>query len=227
MNSQAKKRLTLVGLIVVVVALVLFAVLGASGTARSLTVAEAAAGEYDGKKVQVSGTVVDDSYVTEGTTAVFEIYDEDDPSATLAVRYDGALPSSFGNGVTAICTGTVEGGTLTCTELVTKCPSKYESAEGAVTVETLVNNASAYADTEVKVAGYVTEGTLADVSADVRFNLNSQGSSIDVVYDGALPDGCEEGTAVVVTGTVSEDGTTFTASDVAVNASVSSSGSDS
>ena len=75
------------------------------------------------------------------------------------MTYDGALPATFGNAaVTAICTGTVTGDTLVCTEMLTKCPSKYESAEGALTVETLLANSSAYIGTEVSLAGYVTEG---------------------------------------------------------------------
>lgn len=221
MNTQAKKRLTLVGLIVVVVALVLFVVLGSGGTAKALSVEQAASGEYEGKKVQVSGTVVDGSYTTQGTSAVFAVADEDNAAATLNVTYDGALPATFGNGVTAICTGTVTGDTLVCTEMLTKCPSKYESAEGALTVETLLANPNAYIGTEVSLAGYVTEGSLAGIDADVRFNVNSQDASIDVVYDGALPEGCEDGTAVVVTGTLSQDGSVFEATDVAIDASIS------
>lgn len=220
MNSKAKKRLTIVGGIVIVVAVLLFVVLGSGGAAKALSVADAASGTYDGKKVQISGQVVKDSYHTEGAEAVFDVVDADDASATLTVHYAGALPSSFGNGVTAICTGTVEGGSMTASTLVTKCPSKYESAEGALTVEALLNNAQTYIGQEVKLAGYVSEGTLADVSAEVRFALNSQDSEINVAYDGALPDGMEEGTAVVVTGALSSDGTLFEATDVSVDASV-------
>ena len=220
MNSQAKKRLTLVGLIVVVVALLLFAFLGSGGTAKALSVGDAASGEYEGKKVQVSGTVVDGSYTTEGTSAVFEITDEDDTTQVLDVTYDGALPATFGNGVTAICTGVVEDGGLTCSELITKCPSKYESAEGSITVATLLSNAGAYTGTEVKLAGYVTAGTIAGIDADVRFTVNSQGSSVDVAYDGALPDGLEDGSAVVVTGVLAEGGELFEATDVALDSSV-------
>ena len=226
MNSKAKKRLTIVGGIVVIVAVILFVVLGSGGTAKALSVADAASGTYDGKKVQVSGQVVKDSYRTEGTEAVFSVTDGDGSSSELEVRYGGALPSSFGNGVTAICTGTVRGGTLaastlvTASTMVTKCPSKYESAEGAVTADALTSNVSAYAGQEVKLAGYVTPGSIADVSADVRFNVNSQGGNVDVAFDGALPDGMGDGIAVVVTGKLSEDGSRFEASDVSVDASV-------
>ena len=43
--------------------------------------------------------------------------------------YQGAASSTFGDDVTAICTGRVgDDGVLRCSELVTKCPSKYEGA---------------------------------------------------------------------------------------------------
>jgi cytochrome c-type biogenesis protein CcmE len=220
MNSSAKKRLTLVGLIIVVVAIVLFVVLGSGSNAKALSVSEAASGSYDGSKVQVSGTIADDSYTTEGSVTTFSICDENDAEKTLSVTYEGALPATFGNGVTAICTGTVNDGSLAATELVTKCPSKYESAEGSLTVDLLLKNASTYQGVEIKVAGYVTDGTLTDATADVRFNLNSQGSDIDVVYSGALPDGIEDGSAVVVTGKLSDDGSRFIATDVALDDSI-------
>lgn len=220
MNKAAKKRLVIVGLVIAMVAVALFAVLGSGGAATALSVSEAVSGDYDGKKVQVSGAVVQDSYTSEGTSAVFEIVDDDDPSATLEVTYGGAMPATFGNGVTAICTGVVEDGDLTCSELITKCPSKYESAEGSITVATLLSNAGAYMGTEVKLAGYVTAGTIAGIDADVRFTVNSQGSSVDVAYDGALPDGLEDGSAVVVTGVLAEGGELFEAADVALDSSV-------
>lgn len=220
MNNAAKRRLTLVGLIVVVVAVVLFVVLGSGSNAKAMSVQDAASGHYEGKKVQVSGAIVDDSYVTEGLNTTFSISDEEDPGQTLAVSYQGALPATFGNGVIAICTGTLSGGRLDASEMVTKCPSKYESAEGALTVDLLLKNISTYAGADVKLAGYITQDSLADATADVRFNLNSQGSSIDVEYPGALPDGATDGSAVVVSGALSSDGSRFVATDVALDSGV-------
>ncbi len=221
MNKAAKKRLMIVGLIIVAVAAVLFAVVGSGGAATSLSVAQAASGDYEGKKVQVSGAVVNDSYQTEGSSAVFKIADDNDPNAMLTVTYTGAMPATFGNGVTAICTGVVQDGSVTCNELVTKCPSKYESAEGSVTAATLTANPGVYVGTEVKLAGYVTAGTIAGIDEPVRFVVNSQGSSLDIAYDGALPDGMDDGSAVIVTGTLAEGGKLFEAIDVAMDAGVS------
>lgn len=222
MNKAAKKRLVLSGIVVLAVALALLAVIGSGSAAAALTVDQALSGDYDGKKVQVSGTVVQDSYAAEGSTAVFSIAGEDSDasSGVLRVRYSGAMPASFGTGVTAICTGTLSEDGLACSELVTKCPSKYESAEGAVTVSTLVANAGAYEGVEVKLAGYVTAGTIADIGSDVRFSVNSQGSSIGVSFDGALPDGMQDGSAVVVTGSLAAGGQVFDAADVALDSAV-------
>jgi cytochrome c-type biogenesis protein CcmE len=220
MNKASKKRLMVAGLVIVVVAAVLFAVLGSGGVATSLTVAQAASGDYDGKKVQVSGAVVQDSYTSSGASAVFSIADDD--GAQLEVVYSGAMPATFGNGVTAICTGVVTGSTMTCNEMVTKCPSKYESAEGSLTVASIVANPAAYVGADVKLAGYVVEGSIAGIDADERFSVTSQGSTLAVSYDGALPDGLEDGSAVIVSGALDEGGALFVATDVALDASVSS-----
>ena len=181
MNTAAKKRLVIVGLVIAAVAAVLFAVVGSGGTATSLSVAQAASGDYEGKKVQVSGAVVNDSYRTEGSSAVFEIADDNDPGAVLTVAYTGAMPATFA---------------------------------------TLAANPGVYVGTEVKLAGYVTAGTIAGIDEPVRFVVNSQGSSLDIAYDGALPDGMEDGSAVVVTGTLAEGGKLFEAIDVAMDAGV-------
>jgi cytochrome c-type biogenesis protein CcmE len=220
MNKAAKKRLVVVGLVVVVVAVVLFAVLGSGGVATSLSVAQAASGDYDGKKVQVSGVVVQDSYESAGTSAVFRIADADEAGVELEVSYSGSMPATFGNGVTAICTGVVQDGSMTSNEMVTKCPSKYESAEGSLTVATLMASPGTYEGVEVKLAGYVVEGSLAGIDATERFSLTSQGSTVAVAYDGALPDGMDDGSAVVVGGKL-VDGV-FEATDVALDAGVQS-----
>ena len=67
MNKAAKKRLIVVGLVIVAVAIALFAVLGGGAAAATLTVEQTVSGDYEGKKIQVSGPVVKDSYTTEGT----------------------------------------------------------------------------------------------------------------------------------------------------------------
>lgn len=213
MNKKAKRRLVVVGGIVVIAMLVIVAVAGSGGAASSLTIGDVLGGSYEGKKVQVSGAVVADSLTAQGSTAVFQITPEDDAdtSQKLTVSYNGALPATFGTGVVAICTGTVDGGELAASELVTKCPSKYESAEGSLTVKNLIDQADSMTGKDTKVCGYIS-GDINDATADYRFSIESQGSTLNVIYEGALPDDLADGTAVVVSGKLNADGT-FTASE--------------
>ncbi|MDY2777500.1 MAG: cytochrome c maturation protein CcmE [Collinsella sp.] len=213
MNKKAKRRLMVVGGVIVVALLVIVAVAGSGSAASSLTIGDVLSGGYEGKKVQVSGSVVADSLQSEGSAAVFSIEPEDgsDESQRLRVRYDGALPSTFGAGVVAICTGTVEGDSLLASEMVTKCPSKYESAEGSLTVKGLLDQGDGMVGKETKVCGYI-QGAVNPVDADHRFVIESQGATIRVIYDGGLDDAMVEGTAVVVSGSLDANGD-FVATD--------------
>ena len=85
-----------------------------------------------GKRVKVGGTVVAGSWNGSSNPMVFRIRDEGSSIAggpELLVSYSGAAPSTFGSDVVAIVTGTLgSDGTVRATEMITKCPSKYESA---------------------------------------------------------------------------------------------------
>lgn len=220
MNNKAKRRLVVVGGIVVIAMLVIVAIAGSGGAASSLSIADVLGGGYDGKKVQVSGSVVDDSLSAQGSTAVFKITPEDGSSSDeLTVEYAGALPATFGTGVVAICTGTVSGQTIECSELVTKCPSKYESAEGSLTVKGLLDQGDSMVGEDVSLAGYV-RGAVNDASASVRFTIESQDETIDIVYDGGLDENITDGTAVVITGHLTEAGTFEATEQPAIDSSV-------
>lgn len=235
--------------------LVIAAIAGSGSAASSLTVDEVLAGGYEGKNVQVTGTVVVDSIANEGAAVTFYIEAEEGADGNaesdaagsegststssaenngasdgteesprkddqLRVTYEGALPATFGAGVVAICTGTVEDGQLNATEMVTKCPSKYESAEGSLTVKGLLDQKDSMVGESTKVCGYV-RGQIASADADVRFTIESQGETLDVAYDGGLPEGIEEGTALVIEGSLGEDGVFRASAQPAVDASVS------
>ena len=183
-----------------------------------MSVAEAAENPQAGQKVQVTGNVVPDSYSTSGNVLTFGIYDPESPEGSrLNVRYEGAAASTFGNDVTAICTGRMgEDGTLACTELVTKCPSKYENADSALTVARLLEYGDSITGKVVKVSGAVEAGTLKAAGQGERFAIvGDDGSRVAVAYDGALPDEVAEGTTIVLTGAVDASGT-FEATDVAI-----------
>lgn len=225
MNSKMKRRLIVVtGVIVVVLAIVL-AVVGSGSAAKTISVKDALEGNNAGERVQVSGNVVDNSFATTNGVLTFDIYDPDggDPAQKLHVSYDGAASSTFGNGVTAICTGKIvdgeSGPELSCSELVTKCPSKYESATDALTVAKLLDYGDSMINTTVKLKGAIKDGTLtsAAASGEPRFvilDTNGDEREIKVDFDGALPDGIAEGTSVVLTGSLEANGS-FAATDVA------------
>ena len=218
-SSKTKRRAIVVAGIVVIVAIVVAAIVAGGTSARTVTVAEAVEGGATGERIQVTGNVVPDSYYNEDNDLVFSMYDpENEGGATLQARYEGGVSATFGNDVTAICTGKIgDDGVLVVSELVTKCPSKYENSEDALPVSQLIGYGEEIVGTTVKVTGAVEEGSLASAMEDVRFAVldTEDGTQLLVRYDGALPDGMAEGSIVVLTGALSADGS-FAATNVAL-----------
>lgn len=219
MNAKMKKRMIAVSGVIVIVLILVLAFVGGNTAAQTVSIAEAAENPQAGQKVQVSGNVVQDSYTTADNVLTFKIYDPDgDPSQQLEVRYDGAASSTFGNDVTAICTGKInEAGVLECSELVTKCPSKYENADSALSVSQLVGYGDGVVGNVVKVTGTVKAGTLTAAGAGDRFVLvdAEDGTELPVAFDGALSEEVADGSALVLTGSIGADGK-FAATDVAL-----------
>jgi len=218
MNAKMKKRMIAVSGVIIIVLILVLAFVGGTA-ATTMSIAEAAENPQAGQKVQVSGNVVQDSFSTSNDVLTFKIYDpEGDPATQLEVRYDGAASSTFGNDVTAICTGKInDAGVLECSELVTKCPSKYENADSALTVEQLLGYGESVYGKVVKVAGSVGAGSLKAAGQGDRFILvdTEAGDSVPVVFEGALSDEVAEGSTVVLTGSLGDDGK-FAATDVAL-----------
>lgn len=217
MNAKMKRRLVAVSGIIIVVLILVLAFVGGNSAATTVSVAEAAEGGYAGQKVQVSGNVVENSFSTKDNTLTFEIYDpENEGAQPLKVVYEGAASSTFGNDVTAICTGHMgDDGVLSCSELVTKCPSKYENATDALEVGQLLGYGSDMVGTMVKVTGTVAPGTLKPAGQGERFVLTDGSEEMGVLFDGALSEEVADGTVVVLTGSINVDGT-FDATEVAL-----------
>lgn len=218
MNAKMKKRLVAVSGVIIIVLILVLAFVGGNSAAKTVSVAEAAELTDQNQKIQVTGNVVPESFSTENAILTFRIYDPDATSEELEVRYGGAAASTFGNDVTAICTGKVGAdGVLEASELVTKCPSKYESGTDALTVDRLLGYGSEITGTMVKVAGEVKPGTLGPAGQTVRFALVDPvtGAEVPVAFDGALADAITDDTAVVLTGSMGSDGM-FDATDVAL-----------
>ena len=218
-----KRRVVVVSGIIVLVVIVVLAIVAGGSAAKSITVAEAASGGFAGKKVQVAGNVVPGSFSITEHAVTFSVYDPDDPkgSATLPVAYDGAVSATFGNDVAAIVTGLMDAdGTLYATQLVTKCPSKYESGVDALTVARVLEYGGQIVDKPVKVAAVLVPGSLTVPGGAVRFVLADDASAatiLKVQYDGAIPDAVTDGTPLIVTGSLGADGV-FHATDVALSA---------
>ena len=219
MNAKMKKRMIAVSGVIIIGLILVLAFVGGNTAATTMSIAEAAENPQAGQKVQVSGNVVQDSFSTSNDVLTFKIYDpEGDPATQLEVRYDGAASSTFGNDVTAICTGKInDAGVLECSELVTKCPSKYENADSALTVEQLLGYGESVYGNVVKVAGSVGAGSLKAAGQGDRFILvdAETGEAMPVVFEGALSDEVSDGSAVVLTGSLGADGK-FAATDVAL-----------
>ena len=219
MNAKMKKRMIVVSGIIIVVLIVVLAVVGGGTAAKTVTVAEAVENPSAGQKVQVSGNVVEDSFATNDNVLTFKIYDPDGASSTqLEVRYEGAASSTFGNDVTAICTGKVgEDGVLNASELVTKCPSKYENATNALTVSQLTGYGDEVVDKPVKVAGAVKDGTLKAAGEGDRFVLvdPENGEELAVEFNDAISEEVKDGSSLVLTGSMNAQGK-FSATEVAL-----------
>ena len=211
MNAKTKRRLGVVTGLIVIVLIVVLAVVGGNSAAKTVSVAEARELSGD-NKIQVTGNVAENSFSIDNDVLTFQIYDaEADPDATklLDVRYDGGVSATFGNDVTAICTGKKNAdGVLNCSELVTKCPSKYSNAEGSLSVSDLLAYGDKVLNKPVLVNGAISEAGVAGVDADMRFVLVDPDTKqeLPVKYVGALPDGMIAGARVVLTGSIGSTG---------------------
>ena len=218
-NAKTKRRMIVVSGIIVIVLIVVLAVVGGSSSAKAVTLADAASGRYVDQKIQVSGNVVENSFSTEDNVLTFDIYDPDgDIMQQVRVSYEGGVAATFGNDVTAICTGKIgSDGVLRATELVTKCPSKYENSTDALGVAQLVDYGEDVLDKPVKVTGTVKAGTLSAAGQGDRFVLVDVDGTAEfpVLFDDALSDEVKDGSSLVLTGSLNADGK-FHATDVAL-----------
>lgn len=224
MNKRAKQRLIGVTILIFVAvgALILFSDFS-GGTATKTSVAQALTqDDLVGTQVEVSGKVVAGSWSSGATPFVFEIEDGEDPdSGRLRVVWNEVVPGSFGDGTTATVTGVLEDdGSINAKYLVTKCPSKYESATGALTVNDALARAGELSGVTLKVTGFVVDGSIAAPGATPRFRIADDAAAgdnaLDVAWGGGLPDEFTDGVKVVITGSL-EEGNVFQCTEVALD----------
>lgn len=219
MNKRARTRLIGITAIILIAAGAIVFGAGSKEGAYYRKVSEiSASDEFVGQRVKVGGTVVAGSWDKKSNPMRFEIRDEGvDTGPTIEVVYSGGVPSTFGDGVVAILTGTVAAnGVLESDDMITKCPSKYESAKDALTVGSLLKGGENLVDKPVKVAGAIGAGTIVPPGGEQRFVLlGDSGEELPVQYEGALPEGMTDGSEVVVSGALAQ-GDIFVATEVAI-----------
>lgn len=223
-NKRAKQRLIGVTILIfVAVAAIIWFSGFMNATATPVTIADVLTDDaLVGKQVEVTGQVVAGSWVSGASPFTFEIEDaENEDSGRVRVVWNDVVPGSFGDGTTATVTGTVgDDGSVDAKYLVTKCPSKYQSATGALTVNDVINRADEFAGAAtLKVTGFVVKGSIKDAGAPVRFQITDGadgGTPLDVAFGGGLPDDLADGVKVVITGSLESDGV-FQCAEVALD----------
>ncbi len=85
-----------------------------------------------GQSYELTGKVADGSVAKSGGTMEFRVADRDG-GASVPVRYTGAVPDPFREGREVIVTVRKQGTVFVGEKdsLVTKCPSKYQTADSA------------------------------------------------------------------------------------------------
>lgn len=223
MNKRARNRLLGVTAIIVIVGLAILLGAGGQDGAYSRTVSDVVEdSELVGERVKVSGSVVEGSWDRKSNPMRFTIRDESAQGGpTIDVVYNGGVPSTFGDGVVAIITGELDADkTITSDNMITKCPSKYESATGALTVSSLLSQVEEVTGKPVDITGYIVAGSVQPPGGTARFaivgNKDGSGDVVPVFYEGALPANMDDGTQVVIGGALGEDGV-FAATSVALS----------
>lgn len=86
-----------------------------------------------GQSYDLTGRVVRGSVQRQGDSLRFRVADRDDASKSIPVTYAGTVPDPFRGGREIVLTGTVDEGVFVGDRdtLVTKCPSKFSSANAA------------------------------------------------------------------------------------------------
>jgi cytochrome c-type biogenesis protein CcmE len=220
MNKRARNRLIGVTAIILIVAAA-FIPLMMSGGAKETSVKDLAVGgnaALVGTRVKVTGAVVAGSWDKKTNPMVFKIRAEGATAGPeVLVTYNGSAPNTFGSDTIAILTGQIDQlGALTASEMVTKCPSKYETSTQAAPIADVL---AAPPDSPIRVQGFIKPGSQGEANAAQRFvlatNADGTGVSVPIAFTGSMPAGSADGVKVVVFGKL-ESGV-FVATDVAVS----------
>lgn len=122
-----KSRYIIGGIVVVV----FLAIGGYSFLNSSVEYSTLTKAEQSGKKVQVTGTWVKDEpsrFDPASNTFTFSMKDQDGQIAKVVLH--GAKPNNFDIATSVVAKGRYENGVFEASNVLTKCPSKYEGKVG-------------------------------------------------------------------------------------------------
>ncbi len=120
--------------IAAVVVIIIGVILGAVNFLESnVEYADFAAAERSSKKVQVKGEWVKEMESGfNADKAQFSFYMKDDNQRVVKVILEGAKPNNFELAISVVAKGQFQGDHFHATEVLTKCPSKYEGDSESV-----------------------------------------------------------------------------------------------
>lgn len=118
-----KPRYIISGIVALALAIAGFFALQSS----SIEYASVEKAERLGKTVQVVGHWVKENGSTYDKDAnIFRFTMKDEQGKTIPVELAGSKPNNFEIAVSVVVKGRIENGTMKATNVLTKCPSKYE-----------------------------------------------------------------------------------------------------
>lgn len=84
-----------------------------------------------GKTVKATGTWVKErNYEIDKTNNVFTFYMKDTEGNVMKVFYNGTIPNNFESSTSVVVTGKYSQGNFYASDILTKCPSKYQDQPG-------------------------------------------------------------------------------------------------
>ena len=127
------KKTNIIALLLIVVAIAgLFYAAGEMSTYAGFADAE------NGKKVQVVSNLCKDKpmqYDAEKNANQFIFHAKDKDGKVCKVVFKGAKPQDFERSEQIVLTGSMQGDAFQCSDMLMKCPSKYEKEQIAVAVK--------------------------------------------------------------------------------------------
>lgn len=83
-----------------------------------------------GKVVKATGVwIKEKNYEYDKANDLFTFYMKDVQGKEMCVKYHGSIPNNFESSTSVVVTGKYENGVFHASEILTKCPSKYQEKQ--------------------------------------------------------------------------------------------------